>query len=548
MNKELFIAFVLSWKNWGKIIISLIFLFLIFSIIRPLNLPWWSEPLQILALGLIGGLIFTLLFNIALKNSRIIRLGLIIIFMIGFFIYLSLQLSLYYSLGSPMRDISIFDQAIWHLSNFQLPASSVREVSNLWGDHLNPIITLIVPFYWLKSDVRWLFILQALVVSLGVFPIYGIAYQKLKSAFAGLVFAAAYLFFIGVQHAINFGFYPETLSISFLAFMIYFYFKEKYWAFFLFLFLSLLCKENISLYIAFFGFWVLFFQKKRLIGLVTLLIGLAYFKFALWLIPHLGPGYIYFRYADFGQSPLAAIKTIFTKPILTLKLLLTKPKILTILDYLIPFSFLPIFSSFVFVLIPVFAEKFLSSDPKLWILGYHYGASAMPFLAIGSILAIAGFVSLNWLKRLVSPQQLIHFFSWIVLILTFINLVKTNGPLVKLVHAQSWQYQFPQNYQQVTQLIEKDKSLAAQMTLGTALAHRNELYLWPQGYGSDYILLSSKYANFPLSIESHKAKTRELLVDSNYGIRYSSGDIILFEKGLKNSIPLSGEMRAYLEE
>jgi len=538
-------------KNWGKLFISLVFVYLFFTFIRPTNLPWWSNYFQILALAFLGGWLLTSLFDFSIKDSKKIRLALVLLFLIGFFIYLNLQLGLYYTLGSPMRDVSIFDQAIWHLSQFELPASSVRSISNLWGDHLNPIIALIAPLYWLKSDVRWLFILQALIASLGAFPIYGIAKEKLKSDFAGIAMAFAFLFFIGIQHAVNFGFYPETLSITFLAFMIYFFFKRRYLLYFVFLLLCLLCKENISLYIAFFGIWIFLFEKRRWQGLITFLIGILYFKAALWLIPNLSSeGYIYFRYLDMGSSPLAVIKTIILKPIYTLKILFGADKISGWLGYLTPFAFLPLLSSFLIVLLPVMGEKFLSRDPKLWVMGYHYGANATTFLVIGSILSISGFIESKIIKRIgISKDQIINYFSLVVIILTIAFTVQSGGPLLKLAHSSSWQYQFPLSYREAIELIPSNKSLAAQMTLGTALAHRDELYWWPKaGEDADFIFISSKYATFPLSREEHKEKIRQLLSNKDYSVRYSQGDIILFEKGLENSVPLSSEMRAYLEE
>src|SRR5438067_80645 len=32
-------------------------------------------------------------------------------------------------------DLTIFDQAVWHLSRFEEPASTMKGVPNLWGDH-----------------------------------------------------------------------------------------------------------------------------------------------------------------------------------------------------------------------------------------------------------------------------------------------------------------------------------------------------------------------------------------------------------------------------
>ena len=44
-------------------------------------------------------------------------------------------------------DLGIFDQAVWHLSRFERPFSSVKGYS-IFGDHFHPIIALFVPFYW----------------------------------------------------------------------------------------------------------------------------------------------------------------------------------------------------------------------------------------------------------------------------------------------------------------------------------------------------------------------------------------------------------------
>ena len=51
--------------------------------------------------------------------------------------------------GSSAFDLGIFDQAIWNLSRFQAPASSINGFSNVMGDHFYPIIVAFAPLYWL---------------------------------------------------------------------------------------------------------------------------------------------------------------------------------------------------------------------------------------------------------------------------------------------------------------------------------------------------------------------------------------------------------------
>jgi len=485
------------------------------------------------------------------KNAKIFVW---LLFFLGFVIYSALQLSIYYTLGSPMRDISIFDQAIWHLSHFQMPASTIREMTNLWGDHFHPTIVLITSFYWLKSDVKWLFLIQAAVVSAGVFPIFWIARDRLKSNFAGLAFAFSWVFYIGVQHAIRFGFYPETLAITFLAFAIYFLFIKKIWQYFLFILLALTCKENISLYVAFLGIWTFIFTKEKWLGAITVFLGLAWLELTIgFLIPHFaGFPYYYFRYEQLGDNFFQAIKTVILHPKYTLKIAFSpEVKITSWLYYFVPFGFLPIFSSFAFVLVPVMGEKFLSTDPQFWTMGYHYGASVATFLTIAAILATANILESQWFQRIkLSSNLKASYVGLILVILTIIFTFKdSTAPFYRFFDKNLIKFQFPSNYQEVIKLVPPDGSLTAQMTLGTALAHRNEIYWWsdyPNQKKGDFILLSSDYSTFPYSAGEHKNRIKNLIEKGEYGIRYCKGDIILFERGLKQSQTLSEEIQNFL--
>ncbi|HTN80980.1 MAG TPA: DUF2079 domain-containing protein, partial [Acidimicrobiales bacterium] len=45
-------------------------------------------------------------------------------------------------------DLGIYDQAVWLLSRFHDPFVTVRGLE-FFGHHVNPILLLFVPFYWL---------------------------------------------------------------------------------------------------------------------------------------------------------------------------------------------------------------------------------------------------------------------------------------------------------------------------------------------------------------------------------------------------------------
>ncbi len=58
----------------------------------------------------------------------------------------------FYSFNIPNADLAIFDQAIFNLSNFNEPQSTVRMVHNLFKDHQHFSMVTLVPFYWIGID------------------------------------------------------------------------------------------------------------------------------------------------------------------------------------------------------------------------------------------------------------------------------------------------------------------------------------------------------------------------------------------------------------
>src|SRR5262245_40139394 len=72
-------------------------------------------------------------------------------------------------------DLAIFDQAVWHLSRFQAPASSIRGYSNLLGDHFSPILALFAPLYWIAAVPETLIVAQAILLALSIVPLHAFA-------------------------------------------------------------------------------------------------------------------------------------------------------------------------------------------------------------------------------------------------------------------------------------------------------------------------------------------------------------------------------------
>src|SRR5436190_2106029 len=69
-------------------------------------------------------------------------------------------------------DLAIYDQAVWHLSRFEAPASSIRGMSNIFGDHFHPVIILFAPLFWIIPSAGTLLAAQAVLLAFSIIPVF----------------------------------------------------------------------------------------------------------------------------------------------------------------------------------------------------------------------------------------------------------------------------------------------------------------------------------------------------------------------------------------
>jgi len=70
------------------------------------------------------------------------------------------------------HDLGIFAQTMWELSRLRAPATTVRHtpLPNIFGDHFDPVVLSLVPFYRIADSPMLLLVAQALLLA-GVVPI-----------------------------------------------------------------------------------------------------------------------------------------------------------------------------------------------------------------------------------------------------------------------------------------------------------------------------------------------------------------------------------------
>ena len=385
-------------------------------------------------------------------------------------------------------DMAIFDQAVWHLSRFEAPESTVRGLDNLFGDHFHPIIALFAPLYWIWPAAETLIVAQAMLFAASMVPVF----LFLRSRFAtgpSIALTVAYGFFWGLQRAVfadvhEIAFAPLVIATAILAM------DQRRW---LLLCVSavalMLVKEDLIPVISFIGI-LLALRGRRAMGLAFFVTGVVVFLLAVRVvIPAFG--------TDFGYT--GAYEAVLRQPWTIPAAFVTPPaKLMTALLWLAPFVLLPLFSPLALLLVPFALTRLLSDVPQHFGTTFHYSAPLAPILVMS-----AG----DALHRIATRQQnaqartrlVIGFGAATVLLSMFLpgnlphwNLFKAGHYAIPPLHRAG--------YEALAQ-IPPDASVVAQSAIAPHLTHRQQIFvLQPEApIDADFVVANRELNLFPMS-------------------------------------------------
>ncbi len=337
---------------------------------------------------------------------------LLFIFMVAYIVYFSyFSILRYRTLYASYFDLGIMHQTVYNTYKAIVTQDFSRflELTNPYGSeqikriaiHNDPILALVAPFYFIHSGPSTLLIVQTVVLALGAIPIFLLAkfeFRKFKyGEVISLIFSLAYLLYTPMERANIFDFHGVTLVTTFLLFMFYFWFTEKFRLSFLFLVLSLLTKEQIGLTTAFFGMYTLYSAftlekskklKKYYFGVAVILVSLVWFAVSVsYLIPHFR-GRAHFAleyYRDYGDSPIRIIMGLLKHPYNIVRTLFNFDTLKYIVFLTGPLGFIALLSPSIFMAMPEFAINLLSSNDNMQNIIYHYTSVITPFIFIAGI-------------------------------------------------------------------------------------------------------------------------------------------------------------------
>jgi uncharacterized membrane protein len=423
-------------------------------------------------------------------------------------LYVTLSVLRHMHFQSGAFDLGIFDQAVWQYSHGIIPYNTIKE-RLIIGDHLNLILPLLSPLYYIWSDVRSLLIFQAIWITASSIAVYKLILRRNFSPFVALCLSSVYSLFYGIQFADYFDFHPVVIGVGLLAWFLYFYEAKKWkwmWLSLIFIFLT---QENMGIAVAGIGIIYLFKENHRRSALLFMCGGVVLSLLSVKLVSLFSPvGYQYSPAVTL--NPINLLKQLFD----------SQDKRLVWLYTFSWFSFFPLFS-------PGALGAVLLDLSQYFLPTKQFGHMVSPFLHHRAILS--SFTLLGTLDVLgfiqTKRKVLIPFVVLFLLLSSLSQQFIFHFPINKLTKKDYWKNEsWMRDNQELFATIPREASVAASQNLVPHLSQRKEIYLlWPRKHTEKHNPCGEKecwwldFAGKPeyLVVDLHQGQWITQLLESN---------------------------------
>jgi uncharacterized membrane protein len=295
-------------------------------------------------------------------------------------------------------DLGNMVQAVWstaHGHPLRMTDLHGHQISRL-AAHVDPILVLFAPLWWLWPSPNMLLVVQAAVIGLGAVPVFLLTHKHLASGRAGVGFALAYLLYPATGWLALNEFHPVALATPLLLFAFWYLDEDRLVAFALFALAASACKEEIALVVAGFGIWYGLTRKRWLAGVLIAAAGAAWAAIAIGVvIPHYNAGAesdFYGRYSEVGGSAGGILKTAFTHPLRIVEAAFGSRDLHYLLQLVAPLAGLCLLAPIVLVAaVPELAINLLSATTTQTSIHFHYTAGLIPPLVIAAVFGAKRF-------------------------------------------------------------------------------------------------------------------------------------------------------------
>jgi uncharacterized membrane protein len=470
------------------------------------------------------------------------KLLLLVIFILIISIISVLGIMRHLSLSSLAWDMGIFDQAIWNTLQGDMFFSSIRGNMNLLGDHFEPILFLLVPFYAIWPHVFTLVIIQALVLALSVFPLYLIAKNKLNNRFLVFSFIISFALSKAIRGIGLSDFHPECFMVPLSFFAFYFLIKKKYFLFFLTILLLIACKETAVFIVLGLGIYTLFVLKRRITGLCLIAMGiLSWIIETKIIIPAFSNDktFLYYVRLPFGTTYQQNLNFVLNHPIKFLKFIFMPKKVNYCFKLLGPVGFTSIFAPTEYILIILPILSILLGSAALcgyYLLSSHYVGHVLPFVYISAIYGTGNLVNIFQKLKFISDENKLkkinNFIAIYVIILSLFFYGKTDAYKLNKFIDGAKQNHASEKIAYLS-LVPKEVSVSATSNLVPHLSHRKYIYAWEPdvevAFITEYIVIDLDFLMQSSRIDKNKiSEDFAKLAQRNYKKIFSNQEQTFF--------------------
>jgi uncharacterized membrane protein len=351
--------------------------------------------------------------------------------------YTTLSVARYLRLDPGSWDLGIYTQYVSQLAHLHAPVVAIRGPGfDLLGDHFQPIVALVAPFFRLFPTPVTLLVAQALLTAVSVVPVCRAA-QVLLGTGVSRVIGVAYGFSWGLQEMIIFDFHEIAFAVPLLACSLSALVRRRPRAAAAWALPLVFVKEDQGLTVAAIGLVMIalaagaWMRRRRerpagprvvvagpavagaglldgggagdsartgdgagagawaAAGAVLVVWGLGWSALAIGvIIPHFNPAHHYMYWSDGGVlSPggghisAGGLLAQLTRGSLV--------KLRTIALVLLPVAFVALRSPLATVAVPDLALRFLSTNSNFWGTQWHYSATLMLVVFVAAIDGLA---------------------------------------------------------------------------------------------------------------------------------------------------------------
>jgi uncharacterized membrane protein len=319
--------------------------------------------------------------------------------------YAAISLLRLIQLNPSSWDLSIYTEYVKQYADLRAPIVDIRAPGfNLLGDHFQPIVAVLAPFFRIFPSSATLVVGQALLIAVSVFPVSQLAREKLGVG-AGRAVAVAYGFSWGLQQLPQFDFHEIAFAVPLLAFSLSALARGQTRAAVCWALPLVFVKEDQGFTVAAIGIYLIVAGLRAKIpdpwdpadpdgrgrmkaGQFLLIWGFVWAFLAIGVIvPHFNPDHVYQYWSDGGVLAPGAHPSVLG---LVRQLLHAWPdKLQTLVMLLLPTAFIALRSPIALIAVPSLLLRFISTNSAFWGTYWHYNATVMPIFFVAAIDALA---------------------------------------------------------------------------------------------------------------------------------------------------------------